>query len=788
MPDAAVESQVEQQRNNGTLPQSVSKIEIGGLRQFYLTGRKNVLQGKSKPLAGLSSVFTAGLRNLAKMRSDFPAIDPVDSAKSMVTLPKFINGISEQLDGDSDETEELRHYLYLVENAMRDRCLANSTRLEEAWKKAAKAVVKSAKISKKKKEKLESALKKLFKANAYPAEVLAFDPQLIQNIFSRIYSRQAAQTHEAFLNESRELLQRVTDILSTEYEKTDAANSPQELANRLASGEFKLDSFSRLMAHSHKLDFSQARNARLQLVKDKLAQLIHELESGELTVAGDFKTAFKQYEASLNNFIACYRARQIAKLEVANRYVAQKHDAYFENFDLINIPVADLALIWPAVVYLKQSKLTADQLGEIARLATSEAPIKVILEFDTALETAKTTYESPIFSAAVPRLLRGLLQESGIFAAQLSLADFESLAAAFAAGLEFDGPAIWGVFAGEAKNADDRFRQVYGANFSRVVPAFALDYGKGSLWADKFSLAGNENPEMRWNSATAAFTTENREKVEIEALYTAVDFLSEQPAFAAHCFAFEADEVGDEMVAVADLPDKVAPEKIPFVVKYDKKGKKYTVVISQFLLNSAIKILANWRNLQELAGIENSHVLAQMQIEKEKLDAALIARENEREKKFQAKLDATVGSLADEIVGNIAAGLLGQATAPVAAPAAVTPVPAALPDQPAAEAEDEQTSTAAAPEEADDDEMSFDAAYIDTPLCTSCNECVQRNSMIFAYDGNQQATIKDAAAGPFRDIVEAAEKCPVKIIHPGKPLNPDEAGLEDLTKRAEQFN
>ena len=48
--------------------------------------------------------------------------------------------------------------------------------------------------------------------------------------------------------------------------------------------------------------------------------------------------------------------------------------------------------------------------------------------------------------------------------------------------------------------------------------------------------------------------------------------------------------------------------------------------------------------------------------------------------------------------------------------------------------------------------------------------------------------IDDPKAGTFRDLVEAAEMCPVSIIHPGSPLNPDEEGLEALIARAEKFN
>ncbi|NIP82158.1 MAG: hypothetical protein GWM90_24230, partial [Gemmatimonadetes bacterium] len=62
--------------------------------------------------------------------------------------------------------------------------------------------------------------------------------------------------------------------------------------------------------------------------------------------------------------------------------------------------------------------------------------------------------------------------------------------------------------------------------------------------------------------------------------------------------------------------------------------------------------------------------------------------------------------------------------------------------------------------------------YIDTALCTTCDECININKKMFAYDENKQAYIKDARAGTFRELVLAAEKCTARIIHPGTPLNP----------------
>ena len=58
---------------------------------------------------------------------------------------------------------------------------------------------------------------------------------------------------------------------------------------------------------------------------------------------------------------------------------------------------------------------------------------------------------------------------------------------------------------------------------------------------------------------------------------------------------------------------------------------------------------------------------------------------------------------------------------------------------------------------------------------------------MFKYNDNKQAFIADINAGTYAQLVEAAENCQLSIIHPGKPVNPNEPGLDELMKRAEPF-
>jgi pyruvate-ferredoxin/flavodoxin oxidoreductase len=109
----------------------------------------------------------------------------------------------------------------------------------------------------------------------------------------------------------------------------------------------------------------------------------------------------------------------------------------------------------------------------------------------------------------------------------------------------------------------------------------------------------------------------------------------------------------------------------------------------------------------------------------------------------------------------------------MAAPSTAPPAPAA--------------AAAPAPDTEETDEAVALEPYIDAELCTACDECTNMNRRMFAYNERKQAYIKDPRAGTFRELVLAAEKCPVEIIHPGTPLNLKEKDLEKWMKRAERF-
>ena len=80
------------------------------------------------------------------------------------------------------------------------------------------------------------------------------------------------------------------------------------------------------------------------------------------------------------------------------------------------------------------------------------------------------------------------------------------------------------------------------------------------------------------------------------------------------------------------------------------------------------------------------------------------------------------------------------------------------------------------------------APWIDTEKCSSCDECIHLNPQMFAYNDEKKAFIKDASAGPFSDLVKAAERCTARVIHPGLPADRSAKGMDKLIARAAKYN
>jgi hypothetical protein len=312
-------------------------------------------------------------------------------------------------------------------------------------------------------------------------------------------------------------------------------------------------------------------------------------------------------------------------------------------------------------------------------------------------------------------------------------------------GLAYRGPALFSVFSGANASNLPPYMAAAAAAESRAFPAFTYDPSAGADWASRFSLNANSQVDLDWPSQRLYYEDAESQSVSETVAFTLVDFAACDPRCGKYFAEVPRAKWTADLLPVSEFltrEPKDLTEKVPCLLMVDRDNRLQKVIVNDTLVREARRCVEAWRSLQELGGIHNSHA----------------ARLVEQERKVWAEQSRPVAVPEDK-----------PASAAVVAPAA----PAAAAAAPVV--------AEAAPE------RSADEPYIETARCTSCNECTQINDKMFGYDANKQASIINPDAGTYRQLVEAAENCQISIIHPGKPRNPNEPGLDELMKRAEPF-
>ncbi|NOX36537.1 MAG: hypothetical protein GXO78_03290 [Calditrichaeota bacterium] len=791
---------------------------------FHLTGT---------PLKGVVKTFRTSrfipallhpFRDLLSIRYHFPICLVDDPDRMVQPLQQIIDAVIEQAAPDGEAGEQFRRDVLRLEKEMK-RLVERGTRatLSQLWEMAVESILQETVISPERKETLLQNWMTARRALKVNGRVLGCEPSTALQLYRHAWNVHRRFRMGPFADELEGLIARLTDILRSDAQKRREALEPEKLKASVGTAFQEDLDFNRLsdILESTAIEGEPLPEARRNRIRETIAvlkkhrSLFHPeplpMESAETPVGegwsenGSFAPilmpdtvenlarALGEYEARMHSMVDFFRAVHVARLEVENRYQEEKHDPFFRRFRLEYLTDAERALLPPLLIYLRadlQNELNREMVLE---MLSSEFPIKIMLELRDVCEGPASPRETPCLSGWVGRMARMALGLNRPFVCQASLANVEVLQTALQQGLAYPGPALWSVFVGapDFYPALSPYLIAAAAQEARAFPAFTYHPGAGTTWAECFSLNGNPDPEKDWPRNTITFTGAAGEEVQQELPFTVIDLLSTHVLFDHHFLLLPPEVQDDRFVPLEEyerLTDSEREHKIPFILMIDEANRLQRVVVTRKLVEAARTLLADWHLLQELGGIHNSHARRLLEAEQARLRQEMESEIQAIEQRYQAELEKTLGEVARDIVSNIAAGLLGQATmpaAPVGMPSSTAPAPP--PETESAPPTESAEVTEAPPEEEEEEELSFDEPYIETPRCTSCGECININNQLFAYNDNKQAYIKDPTAGTYRELVLAAEKCPVHIIHPGKPKNPDEPGLDELLKRAEPY-
>lgn len=500
------------------------------------------------------------------------------------------------------------------------------------------------------------------------------------------------------------------------------------------------------------------------------------------TIDDDAMSILEQSEIYLDSMAETFRLIRIANMEARAKYQAKLHDEFFSRFNWSHLDDDEIGLCPPFVVWGETQQNTSQYFSKLLALISEGKPLKIILlQSDLQARKIAEGRAGALQCSANIELLPITFQS--IYLLQTASVN-SNLSASLSKGLSSPRPGVFVLFWKGSKDSDFNLR-AKNALSSRTFPQVVYNPDASRDFVCRLDLSGNPEKEKVWPQAKLEYLSEEGKKEELTRDFTFADFAAQEKNFQDQFSPMPKDISDDKIVPIAEFLTLSSSERIrktPFIYSLNKKKHLIKLVPSQSIIAQTADRMHLWQSLQELAGIDNPFVKA---VEK-KIRDELTADKDQSIKKLRTEMETLLKTRERESVvsamRNLALRLTGLEGAKIDLKALVTtPISAPLPK-----------TEAALPREMAAPPISRgkpagDQVWIETKLCTTCDECTTINKKIFVYNKDKKAIIKDPKGGPFKDIVKAAEKCSAKIIHPGKPQNPKEKDLDKWIKRAEKF-
>jgi ferredoxin len=503
----------------------------------------------------------------------------------------------------------------------------------------------------------------------------------------------------------------------------------------------------------------------------------------------------EEFRREARRFERLFVALRIGELEIDDGYDPAIHDSWFNNFDWQAFSHDELQLVTRIVALVSADHVAGDGLPSFSHLLGSRLPVHVLSWVRAYDNPAARPGEGP-FDAWRFELANFGIGHRQVVVAQTSAARHEDLLKGFLCALDSNRTSLHlvnrGTQSGVKRPLLDAWFVASAALESRAHPFLLVDPDAGDHAAQRVSFGGNPQADSDWPVETLEFRDPDGEVTEMELAFTFADYALLMPALHEHFRLVPAGFESDDLVTVAECleaDEENVDRLVPFVWGIDADGVLARFVVSRALVFACRDRLNYWHTLQELAGIQNYYVEEAIERIIEEQRAALEAEREQLQKEHAEQLEAVRSEAAGDAMGQLVDVLMGaDLSGIVAGGSQIATMPAAEPVEEATPAEAAEPEAEPEPEEEAEEELSFDEPWLDTPACTTCDDCMGINKMMFAYNDDKQAYLVDPKAGTFEDLVRAAEICPAKCIHPGKPLNPNEPGLEELMARAAPFN
>jgi hypothetical protein len=726
---------------------------------FRLSGRKPAADAEGTPSTDARPALLARYGDLTALRYDFPLVLLRDAGEKVYV--QCLSGIVDQVVHGlvkDDSAERLTKHLLRLEREIRALLAAGARgSLSALWDDAAGRLMAQGDAL------LKDSLTRARRALKVEGELADCEKSMPAGLLKCAWTVVQDRKTRKLGEDLRRLTIGLSNILQADAARSEAGRSAAGLKASIGNGHAEVFDFavlSRVLAKSSAqggLTANRRRRVESLLAVLKSQRFLYLPDDSPQPTEQDRHYAFSfsscaqalaAYRERLPEAMALARSIAVAELEVEGEYREDTHDPLFKDFGQGALGQEELSHFPDYLICVSAAKLQGAETDRLMEMLSAGLPVKILVQTDDLLEESTIARDGHFaLGMRAKQLANMAIGMNDVYVLQSTSSNLFQFRDRVMKGMSYAGPALFSVFSGASGQTGNLppYLVAAAAMESRAFPAYAYDPSAGPNWAARFHLGANSRVEADWPVMTFGYEDQNHQRVSVEAAFTFVDFVACDQRHAGHFARVPREKWTAKMIPIEEYLRRDArdtQDAVPYISLVDQHGILQRAIVDDRLLRAALRCRESWHSLQELGGIHNSHA------------ERLLAKEAKtREEQAQS---------------------YAAAPKPQAAPAASTA--SSAPAAPAAPA-------AAEPEE----KRSPDEAYIETPRCTTCNECTQINDKMFAYNENKQAYIANPDAGTYAQLVEAAETCQVAIIHPGKPRNPAEPGLPELLKRAEAF-
>ncbi|MCB9284168.1 MAG: ferredoxin [Lewinellaceae bacterium] len=784
------------------------------LRLFLRSGKGGgIVDADEKPMAFPAAL--APFRDQPFLDRNYPCWVGEGLEAALVPIQLLLQQTIQQFAPEAGQAQILKGNLVRLEQIIRDQCRVEKQAIPShmIWESSLKALREKLDIEGPEGATFLADLLNFQKLLPKSGWVLPFNAQVPLFMLAALVHDHRSLHRRRIEGEVMHLSASLRNMLAIEEEKSPKAKSAEHLNDSMdfAGGFLDFQEMSNLMPESGSTQMPADRLQRLQKALDTLQQAnallfphtaVFVMEKDlNTSLAFDWKSflpdakvrsfakgkvaesALEIFDQTAQNAAEFFAALRIAQLEIDNQYKPELHDDFFEHFSWAYFSESELAACPPVVMCADSTALLEQEWTAFSNILSSNRPIKaLVLKNAEESDLEGVAFRQEPGAMAIAHRDAFVLQSASLHPSTLYQGLKDGMSGAYPALFHILSPAVDYSMLGNSAAVE-----------GREFPGFTYDCRKGPKWGSRFDVQNNPDTHADWATVSLDYQGEDGVEGKMEMPFTFADYAALNPAFSNYFQLVPPAFWTDDLVPIEkyiQLPEADRYSKVPVIWMVNTSNQLVKAAVAWPLVQVCQERLDFWHFLQENAGVHSFHVEMATDRLREELAADYEAEINALKAEHEKELEEARENAARDAMERLVAVLLDLDTSAVlsspAKPAKAAPAPKAA-DEPAA-GQEPAKEEAPPVKEAAPEILTLGEAWIESALCTSCNECINVNKQVFQYNANKQAFVANPKAGAFSEIVKAAENCPVAIIHPGAPQDPNEPGLEALVKRAEAFN